>query len=528
MKKRLLPLALLAAAIIALFPALFPALGAADSPPLLTVEFAGARRGAVASVPVTLAGTGVYGGSFNVQYASGLELVDAAGLPGGVVNRNYAVNTVRVSFASAAGEVGGALLTLTFRVRTDAPFGEASVTLGDVRFFGESGEPLPVNTQNGAVAVQSAKIILRPAKGVIGQAALVSVELGGEILPAGGSFEIAYDETKLAPVNIKESPMMMGRGLSKNLAYTSNTVKVNWAGSEPFAAAGELFVISFRILDGTPPGEAALTVTNLSLYDEQAKPIDSQAFGASITMEPPDGTVPEIILSRKQGGAADELTVLVSVRGSDVVFGIDLELSFDSGKLTFLRSQSLNGTATVSEAPIGGSGIKLAWATPVPVAKSSHLAEITFRVNGDIGNAVPVTPAAATFHGADGAPVDGDVTIDTGLAVVGEDIVVIGQGEPTVAQTAEGSEISVNIELDAIALPESQNRTVDVIMAIYGNGKMTGFKTAEIEIGGAVTAGETITAMARGGADTCKIMILNADGTLAPLCANLQYDIGEG
>jgi hypothetical protein len=502
--------------------------GAADSPPLLKVESVGARRGATVSVPVVLTGTGVYGGSFNVQYASELELIDAVGLIGGAVNKNYAPDTVRVSFASAANEVNGTLLTLKFRVRPSASFGEAAVTLGDARFFNESVEHISVNTQNGSVAVQSSKIILNHAKGVIGQAALVSVELGGEIMPAGGSFEIAYDNTKLIPINVKESPLMIGRGLSKNLAYKSNTVKVNWAGSEPFAAAGELFVISFRILDGVAPGETPLTITNLSLYDENALLIDSQAFGSSITMELPDGAVPEIILSRKQGGAADELTVLASVRGSDVVFGVDLELSFDPDKLIFLRSQSLSGTATVSEAPSGGSIIRIAWATPVPVAKSSHLAEITFRVNGGVGNILPGTPVTAIFYGDDGAPVDGAVTIDTGLAAIGENIVVIGQSAPTVASTANGSEISVNIELDTIALPESQNRTVDVVMAVYGNGRMTGFKTVEIELDGTMTADEKLTALARGDADTCKIMILSSDGTLAPLCANLQYIIGEG
>jgi hypothetical protein len=498
--------------------------------PTVTVETLAARRGATVAVPVTIANPdGVHAGGFNVTYdPSQLELLTAVGI--GTVNKNYgaAGDTVRMSFASVA-PVAAALLTLTFRVRPGASYGDTDLILSSLKLADENGETIASSGISGRLRVESAAIALQSAKGVIGQAALVDVVLGEGILPAGGSFEITYDPARVTPVSVKAAALLETNGLTVNPAYTQNSLKLTWAGSEPLASVGKLCTVAFKINADASPGATAVDIKDLRLYDENSAPVDAVGTGATITMERAETAIPELVISRKLDGATDTVTVWVTVRGSDTVYGGSVNLDFDADSLSFLSSTALasgNTISVVSDSSTGNA-LKVAWATPIPVAKSTHLAELRFSVVGALGGALPVAARDAVFFGNEATAIDGTVTADLGLASVGTEIAVLAPEEPVITLGAATSSVAVDIDVDSIAA-DAETREVTAMIALYKAGRMTGFAKKTFQVNPGETTRQTMVSTANGEADSCNVILLDGDGLFSPLCRNIRYEIGEG
>jgi hypothetical protein len=371
---------------------------------------------------------------------------------------------------------------------------------------------------------------------VIGQATLVDVELGNGIMPAGGSFEITYDPAKIKPVGVKAAPLLATRGLAVNLTYAQNSMKLTWAGSEASESAGKLCTVTFKIDPDVSPGDAAVGIANLRLYDENGASLDAVASDASVTMERAETSMPELVISRKVDGAADTVSVWVTVRGSDTVYGGSVNIVFDGEKLSFLSSSaefaSGSTVSVVGNVPVVGdapaeNALKVTWATPIPVAKSTHLAELRFSVTGTPGGSLPISARDAVFYGSDATPIDGTVTADFGLASVGTAVAVLAPEEPVITVGSTISNVAVDIDVDSIT--DAEAREVTAMIALYNGGKMIGFSKESFLVSSDETSSLTMVGTAKGRADSCNVIILDGgEGLLSPLCRNIRYEIGGG
>jgi hypothetical protein len=181
-------------------------------------------------------------------------------------------------------------------------------------------------------------------------------------------------------------------------------------------------------------------------------------------------------------------------------------------------------TLSVVSATPKGNVLRVAWATPIPVAKSTHLAELKFSLTGALGDALPITAQNAVFFGSDTSPIAGAVTADLGLASVGTAVAALLPAAPVLTVGNATSSVAVDIDVDNIS--GTAPREVTAMIALYKDGKMTGFSIKSFQVSSDETARQTLVGAASGAVDSCNVILLDNEGLFAPLCRNIRYEIG--
>ncbi|MBS4020833.1 MAG: cell wall-binding repeat-containing protein [Dethiobacter sp.] len=135
--------------------------------------------------------------------------------------------------------------------------------------------------QSGQVLVS-----VKSMEGGVGTIIEVPVEVTNPSGMAGGSIVVKYDPSIVEPVSARAGSLIGGFLHVANTAFTSDSIKVAWAGTSGKITDGVITIITFSLKS---PGATALEITELSLIDAITKNIPSTPVNGSITVT---GTAP--------------------------------------------------------------------------------------------------------------------------------------------------------------------------------------------------------------------------------------------
>ncbi len=82
----------------------------------------------------------------------------------------------------------------------------------------------------------------------------------------GGSMNLVYDNTLLKSKSYKTSDLLAGCIANVNLAYTDNSIRFSWAGTEEITSGGVLFDVTFEVI-AMADFETDITIDKLKLGD---------------------------------------------------------------------------------------------------------------------------------------------------------------------------------------------------------------------------------------------------------------------
>lgn len=509
---------------------------AGEAGAVLRVEDGGAARGETFTMAVTLSGgAGVWGGTLDVTYnPTALELVsaEAGELLSGTLtqcNPHYSDHSARVAFAASTplGEEG-TVCTLIFRVRDGAPLTETPVTLENVRLYDGDAAPCTVTAVSGRAAVWSSGLSVRSTKGVRGQAVRVTLDLTGELDPAGGSFTVIYDPEQMTAGTVVTSSLLQGCSLVSNEA-TKGRIQVTWAGAYPLEERGALCTITFHIaqeVTGTPE----ITIENLRAYDENAVVLDTVAEAGSVTILTPTEDSPKLWLV---GGSIDPDTrtasISVVLEGRGVICGGQFTLTYPTDQCTLSTYRLQMNSGVVNNRTPGT--LVVSWADTTPAAESQVLLQLEFQVT-DMA-AVPLELSGASMLEGDGAAV-ANVDIRNGKLLPGN-LTYQAPAVDSSAVTVDGEQTRVDAVLDLASAqaPTAALRTLSagdgpsLLVTFYENGRMKSLSRQDfaVEADKNGIAQVSVSAACGGTADRFRVFLLGEGGTLVPLAEDAWFEL---
>ena len=369
MKKRLFPLLLALMLLITLCTPFAQAAGR-----VLTVTSVSGRAGETVSVQVRLTGS-VNSGRFELAYDSAeIELLQWSGVEGAMCVFNHEQpGLLLMAFVSTAVLENTDLCTLQFRISKATPEGGSSVTLKNLRLYGENGASVAAAVENGTVSRSTARLILSREQTAERQSIRMAIKLEGTLSPAGGNFTLQYD-----PSCLQLTAVLKLHPSADLLTWNEpelGTVHVSFSGKQPISA-GELCAAMFRTV-GTAGETSAVTLTNVRMYDTDGKPLDASAEDGSVDVVLPSDRAPKLWAVGGAIQADGSAVVSVILQGRGVVCG---------GSFTLTYAQSLSAQEEPeSNCQINAEPgrIRASFASATPVADQITLLKITFQ------NAVP-------------------------------------------------------------------------------------------------------------------------------------------
>lgn len=90
----------------------------------------------------------------------------------------------------------------------------------------------------------------------------------------GGSMNLVYDNTLLKAKSYKTSDLLAGCIANVNLAYTDNSIRFSWAGTEEMTSGGILFDVTFQVI-ATADFETDITIDKLKLGNIDGEKIEA-------------------------------------------------------------------------------------------------------------------------------------------------------------------------------------------------------------------------------------------------------------
>lgn len=249
----------------------------------------------------------------------------------------------------------------------------SSVTLKNLRLYGENGASVAAAVENGTVSRSTARLILSREQTAERQSVRMAIKLEGTLSPAGGNFTLQYD-----PSCLQLTAVLKLHPSADLLTWNEpelGTVHVSFSGKQPISA-GELCAAMFRTV-GTAGETSAVTLTNVRMYDTDGKPLDASAEDGSVDVVLPSDRAPKLWAVGGAIQADGSAVVSVILQGRGVVCG---------GSFTLTYAQSLSAQAEPeSNCQINAEPgrIRASFASATPVADQITLLKIT------IQNAVP-------------------------------------------------------------------------------------------------------------------------------------------
>lgn len=120
--------------------------------------------------------------------------------------------------------------------------------------------------------------------GEIGDQVTIGIELTGINNIAGGSFDLYYNPSQLAPLSASKGELLGSAMFLPNLNYNDNgksAVRIVWAAATGVSRDGEVCQVNFKLLSS---GNAELRVGNLLLHNEAAQEVAAGQLPGSINI----------------------------------------------------------------------------------------------------------------------------------------------------------------------------------------------------------------------------------------------------
>lgn len=493
----------------------------------LTVGEAAGRRGDTVTVDVSLDQVnGIAGGSFNVVYDSqSLALVSAeAGIGGGSVNPHYRVDAVRISFAGTAPlRTPGSLLTLTFRIKPEAPLELLPIRIEGQRFYDQNAGIVSADAVAGGVLVQAVASTLSSDNCLPGQAVKLEFSLGGGLYPAGGEFDLTYNPRLLTAGSVKGEQKMGNTAISfsYNLDVANGVIHVVWAAAEPIGAHGRLCTVIFAVSDNAA-GETRVHPQNMKFFDENGSQIEF--------LTPEDGVVTVVDQYQEKpslyvvGGRLDSdshtATVQIALDGAGIVCGGTFQASYDPALCTLVSVTPKMSCVVVNpESTDSADGtIAVSWAEDSPALDNETVLELTFQMREN--SSAPLTLANAVLKDNKGRNVENPI-INGGKVGINSSV------QDPVSRLVQGEQ-SIGIQAtlyDAEFCGDVHTSAAKVILATYSDGKLSllilppdavSFDHNGIaQVSANLQYDQSISAL--------QMFIVDSEGEMTPLCEKVEF-----
>lgn len=321
------------------------------------------------TITVTVAipeNTNAAGGSFNLIYDNTkMTLVDA--IEGDIlsgfsktVNKTYAENKVRLNFAgnAAVSSSGGVILTATFKLTAPgtASFSTEKFKLADIdtNYLSCENTSCSITIEGGASEDVFVPIITAES-GTVGDTINVKVSIPANTNAAGGSFNLVYDNTKMALVDAIEGDIISAFSKTVNKTYAENKVRLNFAGDKAVSASGG--VILTATFELTSPGTASFSTEKFKLADIDTNYLSCENTESSITISEniPTETA-EITVSSGRATIGKQFSVSINIPENPGIALIGFDVDYDSSAMTL---ESITAGDIFVEAEMDGNVSKV-------------------------------------------------------------------------------------------------------------------------------------------------------------------------
>lgn len=510
MKKRLQ--ALLLAAVMLLSMAAFSAPAAAES--TLTVSQVSGAKGEEVDVEIRLNSDEVSGGNFTVRYDSDvLELVNTTPLFGGSCMVNpVGKGTVKVIFAQTAAVAGDtAICALTFRITgaTDAQDG-TPIVLEQVKLYRTDSGTVSASVIHGAVTRRTVRLRMSASETAEYQAVRAIVQLEGGLSPAGGNFSIQYDPAHFSVRSVLPLEAADGAGFSYNIVQPG-LVTVSFSAAKALKK-GQLFAVVFQTV-GSAGASSALTISDVSMYDEDSELLDVSVVNGSLRIVVPSDDDPKLWVIGGAMQAEDKARVAVVLQGRGYVCGGNFRLCYDkrmTATVTPSASCQISHDATRGE-------ILVSWAADTPYSGEAQLLTVEF--SGAVESAV--TLDSALFYDKEATSIS-PVDIRPGAISAADTVKAVVEQEDVAVKTV-GSQTTLTVPVDIAdmsAFSAQPQGAVSAALALYQDGKMVGLAAAPVTFSGGV---QELELEAKTNQTVTDYQVFLLDGTSpAPLCQSLS------
>lgn len=431
----------------------------------LTVTTVSGEKGERVAIEILLTGDDVCSGNFDVCYDSEvLTLVSTETGEGNWLGTANEIRhgTVRVGFAQTTPLTNAVLCRLIFEVLDTTPASGTAITIANARLYNENAKPTEVRLSFGSVSRDCVWYTLKNADTVEGQGVRAEVHMSGTMQPCGGNFVLTYNPDILHVTGILPLDGVNNSQMTYNLDEPG-IVRIAFAGSRP-VSPGALCAVLFRAV-GTAGTTAAVELSEVRAYDEDALPMDTEVSSGEISIVLPTEADPKLWVV---GGAIDEngsASASIVLQGRGKVCGGQATLLYDNAMDVEIHAE--RGVEYHQEE----GAIHLSWARETPASEAEMLLTVTFPEAIEC----PLTfDSNVRVYNSDSERI-GVVDIRPGAISTGERLHVTVE-EVIVETEEEKSEVSITVDLADAAFfsVEEKTETVTPMLALYKNGQLIG------------------------------------------------------
>ena len=244
----------------------------------------------------------------------------------------------------------------------------------------------------------------------------VSVDKTGGI--AGGNFNIQYDPGKITLLEASAGEALSGSMPIVNKNYTSNTVRVTFAGMSELKGSGVLCDLMFKISDNAPLGDIPVSVENMRLYDENSSAIKAVVINGMVKV-----SYVKLSLNSQECIPGQSVKLSATLAGDLPVAGGEFEMHYNSMmlKAASVKSEYKIGDVAVqvsANTDLADDIVKISWAAAEEISEGGDLCNIIFSVSEKAAGSTAVTLENAKFYDKNGKIIDGVTSDGTVNAVV--------------------------------------------------------------------------------------------------------------
>ncbi len=420
----------------------------------------------------------VCGGNFNIVYNSeylmvtGTKAGDVFGNVLPVINTKYDTGKIRVTWAGLT-PVGksGTLIAVEFMVKDGAPSGDLNVNIENLRLYDYDSNVVEAQPASAKVNVKNTYLEMIPENN--GDMVSVSIRFDGDTSCGGGNFVLSYDDAALIPVSVSKGILLTGATVTSNLSYTSNTLKVSWAGIAAVSEKGEIFKLVFDVVEGYE-GTVEFSINSATLYDENSEALVVQSQRATLDIVQEEAMMPFVSIGKVK--SSDEGVLSVTIDKNSMLCGGSVEIVYDNTAVEIVGAsfgEALNGRTPALNEKFEQNVIKLTWAGILPMTVSGEILNISFKVIDPSKTFAPFTVGKLSLYDENmdsirGSYENGGVAILCGI----EDCIT-----STSYKKEEGTLI-----FESSVFNSPQHGTV--VVALYKGNKMAGFGFGDISENG--------------------------------------------
>ena len=331
-----------------------------ENKPTISINSSDAVAGSnvVASVNYNANGIDIYGGTFEITYDSSKLTADAItdiGILEGtsyVTNLTYAVNKVKVSFASSEPIANGKLCDISFKVKESAS-GTTSLSATGYDFYDVDSNDVSVELIDTTFDITSLADYAKPIISVettdVGkdENAIAYITLSNASNVCGGSFDVLYDKNLFELISAEKVGELSDDNVVINTTYADGVIRVSWAGDSPATSYGKIIKLTFEPSVYTQ-SSSEIKLNNTEFYDIQSDPVVHTSTNGIVKFVNKEIKVSEIILTDSMGISLNKLqpgeiniNVNVSNNSGENIDPVMFVALYDNGRLSELNSFSL-------------------------------------------------------------------------------------------------------------------------------------------------------------------------------------------